>query len=199
MDNNKESLSINEVLDLLLKELQTSALYSIPVDTYQKIATAMGEIKGQENEGIESRICDSMIELMSMSAKLLMEIRYQKMREHHNEQSSSITPLESKEAIDYSKLTDEEKYILDGQKEVEKRISAVLAATLKGRPKVLELISNKIRSKQTIVRFIKPMERFVGVNMEKYGPFYEEDVAVLPFRKCKSLIENGEVVEINVS
>lgn len=198
MDNNKESLSNNEILDLLLKELQTSALYSIPVDTYQKIATAIGEIKGQENEGIESRICDSMVELMSMSAKLLIEIRYQKIKEYHNK-SSSITHLNGKEAIDYSKLTDEEKYILDGEKEVEKRINAVLAATLKGRPKALELISNKIRSKQTIVRFVKPMEQFVGVDMEKYGPFYEEDVAVLPSENARSLIENGEVVEISVS
>jgi len=198
MDNNKESLSNNEILDLLLKELQTSALYSIPVDTYQKIATAIGEIKGQENEGIESRICDSMVELMSMSAKLLIEIRYQKIKEYHNK-SSSITHLNVKEAMDYSKLTDEEKYILDGEKEVEKRINAVLAATLKGRPKALELISNKIRSKQTIVRFVKPMEQFVGVDMEKYGPFYEEDVAVLPSENARSLIENGEVVEISVS
>ena len=198
MDNNKESLSNNEILDLLLKELQTSALYSIPVDTYQKIATAIGEIKGQENEGIESRICDSMVELMSMSAKLLIEIRYQKIKEYHNK-SSAITHLNVKEAMDYSKLTDEEKYILDGEKEVEKRINAVLAATLKGRPKALELISNKIRSKQTIVRFVKPMEQFVGVDMEKYGPFYEEDVAVLPSENARSLIENGEVVEISVS
>jgi DNA replication factor GINS len=198
MDNNKESLSNNEILDLLLKELQTSALYSIPVDTYQKIATAIGEIKGQENEGIESRICDSMVELMSMSAKLLIEIRYQKIKEYHNK-SSSITHLNVKEAMDYSKLTDEEKYILDGEKEVEKRINAVLAATLKGRPKALELISNKIRSKQTIVRFVKPMEQFVGVDMEKYGPFYEEDVAVIPSENARSLIENGEVVEISVS
>ena len=198
MDNNKESLSNNEILDLLLKELQTSALYSIPVDIYQKIATAIGEIKGQENEGIESRICDSIVELMSMSAKLLMEIRYQKIKEHHNG-PPSITHLNVKETIDYSKLTDEEKYILDGEKEVEKRINAVLAATLKGRPKALELISNKIRFKRTIVRFVKPMEQFVGVDMEKYGPFYEEDVAVLPSENARSLIENGEVAEISVS
>ena len=69
---------------------------------------------------------------------------------------------------------------------------AVLAATLRGRPKVFESISARIRSKQVVVRFIKPMEQFIGYNMTKYGPFLQEDVAVIPFENARSLIENGE-------
>ena len=71
--------------------------------------------------------------------------------------------------------------------------------TLRGRPKVLESISARIRSKQVVVRFIKPMEQFIGTNMTKYGPFLQEDVAVIPFENARSLIENGEAVEIQIT
>jgi DNA replication factor GINS len=43
------------------------------------------------------------------------------------------------------------------------------------------------------------MERFMGINTAKYGPFQEEDVAVLPFENARSLIENGKAVEIHVA
>ena len=71
--------------------------------------------------------------------------------------------------LDYSKLTDEEKYILDGKRESNKRINEVIATLVKGRPKVLESISARIRSKQIVVRFLKPIEAFVGIDMNKYG------------------------------
>ncbi|MFL6407962.1 MAG: hypothetical protein ACJ71F_12925, partial [Nitrososphaeraceae archaeon] len=101
-------------------------------------------------------------------------------------------------AVDYSKLTDEEKYILDAEREFDRRKMAVLAATLQGRPKVLESISSRILSKQMVVRFIKPMEQFIGVNMTRYGPFQEEDVAVIPFENARSLMENEIAVQLDI-
>ncbi|HET7345059.1 MAG TPA: hypothetical protein VFJ05_04215, partial [Nitrososphaeraceae archaeon] len=126
--NNKSTGSIKDTYNLLLKEVQIPTLQSIPLDTYQKIATILGDLKAQGCEGIEAKIRDRMVELICLSAKLLLEIRHQKLIEHqHAESLSSTTPM-----IDYSKLTDEEKYILDGEKESEKRKSAVLTATIKG-------------------------------------------------------------------
>jgi DNA replication factor GINS len=43
------------------------------------------------------------------------------------------------------------------------------------------------------------MEQFIGTNMIKYGPFLQEDVAVIPFENARSLIENGEAVEIQIT
>jgi DNA replication factor GINS len=116
--------------------------------------------------------------------------------EYQGEISSSPS---AETAVDYSKLTDEEKYILDGEKESGKRKNAIIAATINGRPKVMESISTKIRSKQIVVRFIKSMEQFVGVDMTKYGPFQEEDVAVLPFENARSFIEKGVAIEIDIA
>jgi DNA replication factor GINS len=193
--NTNISLTIDDVYNLLVTEIQIPTLQSIPLDTYQNIATLLGNIKGQGYEGIEVKIRDRMVEMISKSAQLLLECRHQKLKEYQHEILSSSSSAAT--AVDYSKLTDEEKYILDGENESDKRRNAVLAATINGRPKVMESMSAKIRAKQIVIRFIKSMEQFVGVDMTKYGPFQEEDVAVLPFENARSFIEKGIAIEIH--
>jgi DNA replication factor GINS len=194
-NNTNISLTIDDVYNLLVTEIQIPTLQSIPLDTYQNIATLLGNIKGQGYEGIEVKIRDRMVEMISKSAQLLLECRHQKLKEYQHEILSSSSSAAT--AVDYSKLTDEEKYILDGENESDKRRNAVLAATINGRPKVMESMSAKIRAKQIVIRFIKSMEQFVGVDMTKYGPFQEEDVAVLPFENARSFIEKGIAIEIH--
>src|ERR687891_1142012 len=197
-NNTNSSLTIEDVYNLLVTEIQIPTLQSIPIDTYQNIATLLGDIKGQGYEGIEAKIRDRMVEMISKSVQLLLECRHQKLIEYPYEISSSASSATTT-AVDYSKLTDEEKYILDGEKESDKRRNAVIAATINGRPKVMESISTKIRSKQIVIRFIKSMEQFVGVDMAKYGPFQEEDVAVLPFENARSFIEKEVAIEIDIA
>jgi DNA replication factor GINS len=194
-NNTNISLTIDDVYNLLVTEIQIPTLQSIPLDTYQNIATLLGNIKGQGYEGIEVKIRDRMVEMISKSAQLLLECRHQKLKEYQHEILSSSSSAAT--AVDYSKLTDEEKYILDGENDSDKRRNAVLAATINGRPKVMESMSAKIRAKQIVIRFIKSMEQFVGVDMTKYGPFQEEDVAVLPFENARSFIEKGIAIEIH--
>lgn len=178
-------LALKDVYMLLKREVETPSLQAIEPDTFLKIATALGNLKGQGYEGIEAKMRDRMAEMLAASARLLIETRQVKI-------SSGREPL------DYSKLTDEEKYILDGKRESEGRVGEVVAATVKGRAKVLESISARMRSKQIVVRFLKPMEQFVGVDMGKYGPFQQEDVASLPFENARSIIESGGAVEVHV-
>jgi DNA replication factor GINS len=183
----------------LLKEVEIATLQSISLDTYQNIAIVLESLRGQRYEGVEEKIRDKMVDMICISAEILLETRYRKFLEQQQQANESGLYSTINAGVDYSKLTEEEKYILDGQKESDKRRMAVLAATLRGRPKVLESISARIRSKQVVVRFIKPMEQFIGTNMIKYGPFLQEDVAVIPFENARSLIENGEAVEIQIT
>ena len=193
-----ESLTLKDAYILLLKEVEIATLQSISLDTYQNIAIVLESLRGQRYEGVEEKIRDRMVDMICNSAEILLETRYRKLLEQQQAGESALHSTINA-GVDYSKLTEEEKYILDGQKESDKRRMAVLAATLRGRPKVLESISARIRSKQVVVRFIKPMEQFIGTNMTKYGPFLQEDVAVIPFENARSLIENGEAVEIQIT
>lgn len=177
-------LALKDVSRLLKKEIEAPTLQAIELDTFKRIAASLGNLKGQGYEGIEAKVRDRMSELLASSAKLLIEARQAKIR--------------LGEQLDYSKLTDEEKYMLDGKRESESRMDEVMTATVKGRPKVLELISARMRSKQIVVRFLKQNEAFVGIDMSRYGPFQPEDVASLPFENARLIIEGGGAVEVHV-
>lgn len=199
--NNQDGLkTMKEVYTLLLKESQLPTLQLIPLDTYQTIANILSKLKGQTHEGLEVMIGDRMIELISQATTLLLERRLQKIIEQQQSASSSrsASSSENPPITDYSKLTDEEKYVLDAELDSSKRKEYVVEATLSGRPKVLESMSSKVRSRQILVRFLKPMEQFIGIDMNKYGPFHKEDVARLPFENARSLISSGEAFEINL-
>ena len=182
---NSASLALKDVYKMLEKEIETPTLQSIEPDTFQKIAEALGSLKGQVYEGMEARVRDRMVEMLEISSILMIETRQIKINSRE-------------ETLDYSKLTDEEKYILDGKRESNKRVDEVVAALVKGRPKVLESISTKMHSKQIVVRFLKPIEAFVGIDMNKYGPYIQEDVASLPFENARSIIDSGGAIEAYV-
>lgn len=199
-----KSVTIKEVYSLLLKEVQMPTLQSIPFDIYKSVAATLENLKEQEYEGLNRDLRDRIVNILSQCLILLLDIRQRKLLEQPTQVESQKAETSSSRreilpAVDYSKLTNEEKYILDAQREFNIRKRSVLAATLQGRPKVLESISSRFLSKQTVVRFIKPMEQFIGVNMAKYGPYHEEDVAVLPFENARSLMENGIAVQLEVN
>jgi len=196
-DENK-SWTFKDVYELLLKESQVPTLMYIPQDTYQEIALTVARLRGYVLEGIEAKIRDRMTELISKSAQLLLELRYQKLMEEQDRESLQSSISSEVSTLDYSKLTDEEKYIIDSTLDFKKRKSTILTATISGRQKILESISSNIRSKQVVVRFMKPMDQFIGIDMTKYGPFEQEDVAILPFENARSLIDSGKVTEINL-
>ena len=200
-NNNQDGVkTTKDIYALLLKEIQLPPLQPIPLETYQTIANNLSRLKGQVYEGLEVMIRDRMIELISQATVLLLERRLQKIVEQQQSTTSyqSSSASDTPQTTDYPRLTDEEKYILDAEIDSSKRKDYVLEATLSGRPKILESISSKVRSRQILVRFLKPMEQFIGIDMNKYGPFHKEDVARLPFENARSLIGIGEAIEINM-
>jgi uncharacterized sporulation protein YeaH/YhbH (DUF444 family) len=88
-NNTNTSLTIEDVYNLLLTEIQIPTLQSIPLDTYQNIATMLGNIKGQVYDGIDAKIRDRTVEMISKSAQLLLECRHQKLMEYQGEILSS--------------------------------------------------------------------------------------------------------------
>lgn len=203
-------MAIAEIVNILLKEVQIPTLQSVPYDTYQKIAATLENLQAYGYEGIEARIRDTMVEMISTAIRFLLEVRHHKVLDKQGIVASSTssssfsaastptstTTKTTTTAIDYSKLTEEEKYILYADKESERRKSDILVAIIRGRPKLLESISKGVRSKHIVVRFVKPMEKFIGVDMEGYGPFRQEDIAVIPFENARSLIENNHAIEV---
>jgi len=197
IDSNGESerIDLSFVTNLLLKEVQIPPLQQIPPDTYKKIAKFIRTESLRSYESIESKIRDELIRLIALATKLLIEIRCQKLASYKVNDGTLLPHALATE--EYSKLTEEEKYILEGNLDAFRKKESILLASSQGREQTLKTISKLVHSKKIIIRFLKPVEQFIGVDMTKYGPFVEEDVAILPFENARSLLETGTATEIH--
>jgi len=188
-------IGLEFILELLKKETQIPNIQAISPDTYRKIAQIIRDLSIQKYEDLELDVHHELIKLLTLSTKSLFELRIRKLLESSNGQHLSYPSLLSSD--DYSKLTDEEKYIFGEEQKVSQRKDLILQSLTAGNVNNLDSISNIIRSKMIIIRFLESIEPFMGVDMAKYGPFIKEDVAILPFENARSLIERKVAVEIN--
>ncbi|MFQ5969496.1 MAG: hypothetical protein ACE5J2_03255 [Nitrososphaerales archaeon] len=177
-----ELLEIKKLYGMLVTEIENDSVQYIQPNTYRDIADMLGNMKGQGYDGIEARIKDSLTQLITDIATVLLDARLNKIR--------------SSKSIDYTNLTEEERYIVAAEKDRRLRSEQVLSATVNGRTKALELIALKAKTMQVLVRFLKALEAMTGVDNSRYGPYQQEDVAVLPFENAKTLIERGVAIEL---
>jgi len=186
-DNLEDYFTLEMAYNILLKEYQISSLQEIPYDTYQRLAITIGNLKAKEYNIIENKIVQKIIENLSIISNLLLQTRIEKIL---------IGNINSNLEIGYSKMTDEEKFIIDGEIQSKRNKKEITTLISNGQSKILEKIIGRIKQKKLIIMFIKPMEQFVGVDMYKYGPFKVGDVANLPFENALSLVNNKIASEI---
>src|ERR687897_886370 len=191
-------ISLKYLCTLLIKEINTDSLQDLPVNIYHDITTHIETLRGSSKEyAAEEHIAKAQIELLFSAIRLLFETRYAKIEASRKADFRDTQNNES-EIMDYSNMTKEEKFVMDGSLETKKRIEMVLSAVLSGRPVVLEKISNMLSGKRIPVRFIKAIDRFMGIDMVTYGPYVEEDIALLPSENARALAQNGFVEEIQI-
>jgi DNA replication factor GINS len=201
-DNRINFIKIEEIFNILKREIQlTSGPQSIPPDFYLNISNLISKLKNNtaekeledentqiKREKISNQIKNNLIDLFIESVTLLFICRCKK----------TFDINKTKETFDFSNLTNEEKYVFYGNKEREYRINLVLNTLFDGKPRTLEKIVSSINENYIIVRFLDSMEQFVGVNMNKYGPFKKDDVVILPFENARSIVENNKAIEIHM-
>jgi hypothetical protein len=196
MDHRKPTnlIKIDEIFNILKAEIHLdSGPQPVPHNFYQNISNLVSLLKDQnekENNGatekISKEISSNLIYLVVKLTTLIFVLRCKKI----------FDSSKSQNMFEYSNLTDEEKYVFFGNREREQRINIVLKMLLEGKSKTLEKIVSSINQNFVIIRFLDSMEQFVGVNMNKYGPYQRDDVAILPFENARSIIENNKAVEI---
>lgn len=192
----ESTISLKYLCNLLMKEINADSLQNLPVNIYHEVTARIETLRRYSTDSAaEEQIAKAQIELLFSAIRLLFETRYSKIetiRRAGKYQKNEI------EMIDYSNMTREEKFVLDGSFETDKRIQMILSAIQSGRPIVLDKISNILSHKRVPVRFIKPIDRFMGIDMVTYGPFVEEDIALLPSENARALTQSGLVEEIQI-
>ena len=95
-------------------------------------------------------------------------------------------------------LTDEEKFVIDSNDEMNERKDMIISGIINGKSKFLETTSTKHKTKPIAVRFVKEFDEIVGVDLEKYGPFKPEDIATIPNENAQALISNGIALKVRI-
>lgn len=175
-------ITINSLHSLVLRESESDSIQEIDSDFYRNLSDFLGNLKKQEFDGIERKIKQSLIDMTSELTSLLLYTRLQKTMNSNG--------------MDFTNLLDEEKFILDAEEQKKERTEIILSATINGKSKYLESISQNHKTKTIVLRFLKEVDEIVGVDLEKYGPFKPEDIATLPYENAQALITRKVATKI---
>jgi len=107
----------------ILQESENEAIQKLDPNFYESLSKYIGDLKNEEREGVEDKIKNSLLSMVTNIASLLLKLRLEKAISTSSDQST---------------LLDEEKYILDSQKEMEERKGIILSGILSGKTKLLE-------------------------------------------------------------
>ena len=175
-------IDLNKLHHIVLRETESDSIQEINPDFYRNLSDFIGDLKKQEFDGVESKIKETIIDTATELTSLLINIRLDKISKSDN--------------IDFKNLLDEEKFILDAEEEQRERIEMILSATINGKSKFLESISQNHKTKTVVIRFLKEVDEIIGADLEKYGPFKTEDVATIPYENAQALIAKNIATKV---
>ena len=177
-----KEINAHSLYSILLRETENDTVQEIDSELYILISNFVGKLKSEGYDGVEAKVKDALVNMITDLTSLLLKIRLEKASK-----SSKIDP---------SNLLNEEKYILDAEEEKHERMDIILSSTLNGKSKFLDSIATKHKTKSTVVRFLKETEQMVGADLSKYGPFKAEDVATIPYENAQALISKNIATKI---
>jgi len=175
-------IDLNKLHHVVLRETESDTIQEINPDFYRNLSDFIGNLKKQEFDGVESKIKEAIINTAIELTSLLINIRLDK-----------ISKLDN---IDFKNLLDEEKFILDAEEEQRERIEMILSATINGKSKFLESISQNHKTKTVVIRFLQEVDEIIGADLEKYGPFKTEDIATIPYENAQALIAKNIATKV---
>jgi len=116
-------INISFLHTFILQESENEAIQKLDPNFYESLSKYIGDLKNEEREGAEDKIKNSLLSMVTNIASLLLKLRLEKAISTGSDQST---------------LLDEEKYILNSQKEMEERKDIILSGILSGKTKLLE-------------------------------------------------------------
>lgn len=172
--------NLNSLVEILDNEIKSNAILDLPVDFYQNTSTYINNLQIATTIGLEKVISERYVSLLKKCILCILKIRLKKMV------TLNIDEI-------YSHLTNEEKILLIKRNKFDIVFSEITDSIINGHTSFVESLVNLFIQKNIIVRFLKPIDAFIGVNLNKYGPFEKEDMTVLPYDNARSLESNGHV------
>jgi DNA replication factor GINS len=178
-----KKIDLNLLYSTLVREVENDTVQEIDSQFYRNLSEYLGKLKSESYDGIESKIKNRLVEMITKTVTLLIKTRISKV--NHG-------------GLDLTNLLDEEKYIIESAQDQLERKEMILSATLNGRTKLLESVSKKHKTKPVSVRFLRDFDQFVGADFTKYGPYKAEEIATIPNENAQALVAKNITVKISV-
>lgn len=213
MDESKAVVTFETIFELLMREKTREELQKIDQSFYQDIVGYLSEKspgpKGKAVDIFAASESDKLEKQLHNTKKLIKEL-YERREKKIIDMALNRSKAKST-IIDSTALLPHEKElflavveILDsGRKNVLFRLlNAEDPIDIFSDPEITKIKPKTIKTdvdsqeKTKLLRFIKPVPRFVGLDLEEYGPFEEEDLASIPVQIAEVLIARERAEEI---
>ena len=119
----QNEININYLHTLVLQESESDTMQEIDSNLYNSISELIKNLKSEEYDGVEAKINQAMISMITDTTSALLKLRLEKAILENSNQSV---------------LLNEEKYILDSKKEMLERRETILSGILNGKPHSLD-------------------------------------------------------------
>jgi len=120
----QNKININYLQTLVLQESESDTMQEIDSNLYNSISELIKNLKSEEYDGVEAKINQAMISMITDTTSALLKLRLEKANLENSNQSV---------------LLNEEKYILDSKKEMLERKETILSGILNGKPHSLDV------------------------------------------------------------
>ena len=179
----KNEVTAGSLYQVTLREVTNNDLQEIDPDFYTSISNFVGKLRGENYDGMETKINNNLINLITELVTLVFRIRVEKIKDS---------------SVNTNKLLNIEKFILTSEDETKEREEMILSGIINGKSKLLESVGQKTKMQLVSVRILKEVEQMIGSDSENYGPFKPEDIATIPLENAQTLIMENLAVKIRI-
>ncbi|MEK6841076.1 MAG: hypothetical protein AABW57_02735 [Nanoarchaeota archaeon] len=193
----EEIITYEILYDILRRERSRQELQKLDINFFNDINKYIKEKKAIL-EDLKSKSSIFAKKEIEKTEKELINIK-KIVKEIYDKRESKILQLALSSAVtnkiqDGSNLLNEEKLIFDGLVKFLKDSRENLLNQLLDdeKPKVIKSEQESIKT----VRILQPIPKFIGDDLNEYGPLEEEFIASLPIKVAELLIKNNKAEEI---
>ncbi|MDP1694001.1 MAG: hypothetical protein Q8L34_00500 [Candidatus Woesearchaeota archaeon] len=205
-----EVITYEKLYDILRKEKYAQELQKIDKDFFRSVVAYLKEKEAiaesqKGKESIFSAEAESTIKQVGNIKKLIKEL-YEK-REYKIIQLAMFASRIADKEIPSALLTEERPLFLDVVNTLNNYRESIVQNVIEKRlptpgeqPKSIkrDFLDDTKQSDTKVVRFMHAVPKFVANDMNTYGPFDEEDTAILPNKAADVLIDKKRAEEIKL-
>jgi len=212
MESKEINITYETLFDILKREKDTADLQKLDSGFFDDFVDYLNEKKKllEKEDSLFSYDEKKKVEKQIDNARRLIKDIYER-REKKIMNIALIRSRTQSDVIDKSVFLEHEKKIFNETVRTldNFRKSIIHNATLGKKPSEAKIENNEMKADESagkdakqessttkLVRFLHIVPKFVGKELEEYGPFEEEDIANLPSEIADILIGKGRVEEI---